>query len=133
MDAALECVAGPLVWTRFEPDGEDEAVRADPARWGDAVVVRKDTPTSYHLSVLTDDDIQGVTHVVRGRDLEPATDLHVLLHGLLGLRTPRYHHHRLILDREGAKLSKSIGSRALRDIRAAGVSASELVGALGFG
>ena len=77
------------------PDGAESVVAAQPERWGDAVIARKEVPTSYHLSVVVDDALQGVTHVVRGQDLEAATDLHVLLQDLLGLPTPRYHHHPL--------------------------------------
>ena len=105
---------------------------ADPARWGDVVVVRKDAPTSYHLSVVVDDALQGVTHIVRGSDLEAATDVHRLLQGLLGLPVPAYHHHGLIRDEEGEKLGKSRGSRSLRALREAGVSRDEVLAGLGF-
>ena len=84
------------------------------------MIVRKDIPTSYHLSVVADDALQGVTHVVRGADLEAATDLHVLLQALLGLPTPRYHHHALIRDEGGDKLSKSLRFRSLADLRGGG-------------
>ena len=87
---------------------------------------RKDTPTSYHLSVVVDDAAQGITHVSRGRDLEAATDIHVLLQMLLGLPSPIYTFHRLILDDEGKKLAKSRGSTSLRDLRAAGWSAGDV-------
>lgn len=93
---------------------------ARPQRWGDAVLQRKDTPTSYHLSVVVDDAAQGITHVTRGRDLEAATDIHVLLQMLLGLPTPYYHFHRLLLTDNGEKLAKSKGSQSLRDLRAQG-------------
>lgn len=119
--------------TRFALDGTHSRVTAEPARWGDAVLARKETPTSYHLSVVHDDALQEVTHVVRGADLETATDLHVLLQALLGLPTPLYHHHGLLRDREGAKLSKSLSSTALVDLRAAGVAPSRIREALGFG
>ena len=110
-----------------------ETVRvAHPARWGDAVIVRRDVPTSYHLAVVVDDAHQGVTHVVRGRDLEAATDLHVLLQALLGLPTPRYHHHGLILGPDGAKLAKSKASESLVDLRARGQTAEGLRASLGF-
>ncbi len=100
-------------------------VTANPARWGDALLVRKDIPTSYHLSVVLDDAIQKITHVVRGQDLEAATDLHVLLQAVLRLPTPRYHHHPLLTD--GAdKLSKSKGSESLADLRAAGVRPQDI-------
>ena len=77
----------------------ESVVAARPERWGDAVLARKEVPTSYHLSVVLDDALQGITHVVRGQDLEAATDLHVLLQDLLGLPTPRYRHHPLIARR----------------------------------
>jgi glutamyl-Q tRNA(Asp) synthetase len=93
---------------------------ARPQRWGDVVLQRKDTPTSYHLSVVVDDAAQGITHVTRGRDLEAATDIHVLLQMLLGLPTPIYHFHRLLLGDDGEKLAKSKGSQSLRDLRSAG-------------
>lgn len=105
---------------------------ADPARWGDVVVVRKDAPTSYHLSVVVDDALQGVTHVVRGRDLEAATDVHRLLQALLGLPLPVYHHHELVRDDEGEKLGKSRGSRSLRALHEAGMSRDEILAGLGF-
>ena len=105
---------------------------AHPERWGDVVLVRKDIPTSYHLSVVVDDAAQGVTHVTRGGDLEAATDIHVLLQRLLGLPSPLYAHHKLILDEGEQKLSKSRGSRSLRDLRAAGLSAADVRTRLGF-
>ena len=81
------------------------------------VLARKETPTSYHLSVVVDDALQGVTHVVRGQDLYQATSVHRVLQALLGLPAPLYHHHRLILDAEGKKLSKSTRATALRELR----------------
>jgi glutamyl-Q tRNA(Asp) synthetase len=132
MGAALAQAPGPHRVTRFVLDGRDSIIEAQPARWGDAVIVRKEVPTSYHLSVTFDDAVQGITHVVRGRDLEPATDLHVLLQALLALPSPRYHHHRLIADREGGKLSKTLKSESLAELRARGVTAAEVRQALGF-
>lgn len=122
-----------LDYPTFSPSGETGLRRADPARWGDVVVVRKDTPTSYHLSVVVDDALQGVTHVVRGVDLEAATDVHRLLQALLGLPVPRYHHHGLILDGAGDKLAKSRDSRSLRALREAGATPQAIRAALGFG
>ena len=95
-------------------------------------MARKEVPTSYHLSVVLDDAVQGVTHVVRGQDLEAATDLHVLLQDLLHLPTPCYRHHPLIRDSEGDKLSKSLLSESLAELRARGVSAAEVRRRLGF-
>lgn len=114
MDRAI-AMTGPLTWR------EDEAaVAADPAAWGDVVIARKETPTSYHLAVVVDDATQGVTDVVRGRDLYLATAVHVLLQRLLGLPSPAYHHHRLITDAAGRKLSKSDRDTSLASLRAAG-------------
>ncbi len=88
-----------------------------PAAWGDVVLARKETPTSYHLAVVVDDALQGVTHVVRGQDLFWSTSVHRLLQALLGLPAPTYHHHRLVLDPDGRKLSKSTRATALRELR----------------
>jgi len=127
MQAAL-AQAGPLSWTETGegPAGETGTVRADPAAWGDVVLARKDTPTSYHLAVVVDDASQGVTDVVRGRDLFHATSVHRLLQALLGLPAPRYHHHRLILDSDGRKLSKSAAATGLRELRAKGMFPADI-------
>ncbi|MFK8252703.1 glutamyl-Q tRNA(Asp) synthetase [Ancylobacter terrae] len=101
-------------------------VAADPAAWGDVVLARKEVPTSYHLSVVVDDALQGVTHVVRGRDLYFATAIHRLLQHLLGLPAPSYAHHGLVLDGEGRKLSKSLRSTGIADLRAAGATPQEV-------
>jgi glutamyl-Q tRNA(Asp) synthetase len=131
--AALQkLLPGPHAYHRFDRDGRKERVSSDPWRWGDAVIVRKDTPTSYHLSVVVDDALQGVTHVVRGQDLEAATDLHVLLQDVLGLPTPLYHHHGLVLDHEGDKLAKSRQSQSLAELRAAGATPQSVRERLGF-
>ncbi len=95
-------------------------VAADPAAWGDVVLARKDTPASYHIAVVVDDALQGVTDVVRGKDLFAATSLHRLLQILLELPAPDYRHHDLVLDDAGEKLSKSLASTTLRALRAQG-------------
>lgn len=105
---------------------------ADPARWGDVVIARRDVPTSYHLAVVMDDAAQGVTHVVRGADLLAATDLHLLLQALIGVPSPAYHHHPLIRDPSGEKLAKSRGSQSLADLRAAGITPAAIRRQLGF-
>jgi len=105
---------------------------ARPERWGDVVLQRKDTPTSYHLSVVVDDAAQAITLVTRGRDLEAATDIHVLLQMLLGLPTPYYHFHRLLLGDDGQKLAKSKGSQSLVDLRAQGWTAEDVRRAVGY-
>ena len=118
----------PLTWTEIGagPGGETGAIVGDPAAWGDVVLARKDVPTSYHLSAVVDDARQGVTHVVRGQDLFHATGLHRLLQGLLGLPHPVYHHHRLVRDAEGHKLSKSTRATGLRELRASGATPSDI-------
>lgn len=126
MARALAEAPGPHSYRRFDERGATTRVPADPARWGDAVIVRKEIPTSYHLSVVVDDAAQGVTHVVRGRDLEAATDLHVLLQRLLALPSPLYHHHALLRDGAGDKLSKSAGAPPLADLRAQGITPAAL-------
>nr|WP_238295960.1 tRNA glutamyl-Q(34) synthetase GluQRS [Methylobacterium soli] len=123
---------GAYAYLAFDSQGAVRTVPADPARWGDAVIARRDVPTSYHLAVVHDDAAQGVTHVVRGQDLEAATDLHLLLQRLLGLPSPRYHHHALIRDPAGEKLAKSKGSQSLQDLRAEGVTPAAIRAQLGF-
>jgi glutamyl-Q tRNA(Asp) synthetase len=108
------------------PDGETATVAADPAAWGDVILARKDVPGSYHLSVVVDDAHQGVTHVVRGQDLFHATGLHRLLQELLDLQLPVYHHHRLIRDADGRKLSKATGATGLRELRGAGATPDDI-------
>jgi glutamyl-Q tRNA(Asp) synthetase len=133
MAAALARV-GPLTWieTGAGPAGETGTIAADPAAWGDVILARKETPTSYHLAVVVDDARQGVTDVVRGRDLFHTTSVHRLLQALLGLPQPAYHHHRLILDADGKKLSKSTQSTGLRELRAQGVTSSDIRKAVGL-
>ncbi len=105
---------------------------ADLAGLGDIVLARRDIGTSYHLAVVVDDAAQGITHVVRGRDLFAATPIHVLLQHLLGLPTPIYHHHRLIRDENGKRLAKRDGARALATLRAQGVSPAQIRRRLGL-
>ncbi|KQP34973.1 glutamyl-Q tRNA(Asp) ligase [Methylobacterium sp. Leaf104] len=112
--------------------GAERVEAADPTRWGDPVIARRDVPTSYHLAVVMDDAAQGITHVVRGADLRASTDLHVLLQALIGAPSPRYHHHDLLLDRSGEKLAKSRGSQTLADLRAAGATGPDIRDRLGF-
>lgn len=102
-------------------------VPADPLPLGDVVLARKDAPASYHLAVTVDDAWQGITDVVRGEDLFFATHVHRLLQALLGLPTPRYHHHRLLADRQGRRLAKRDGAPTLQALRGAGVDPRRLV------
>ena len=133
MDAAL-ARAGDLAWREqgAGPEGESGHIAARPQAWGDVILARKETPTSYHLSVVIDDALQGITDVVRGEDLFHATSVHRLLQSLLDLPEPAYRHHQLIRDSSGHKLSKSTGSTGLRELRASGAKASEIRRQLGF-
>jgi glutamyl-Q tRNA(Asp) synthetase len=131
MAAALRAAAAiqrgrPLLFVELDPGGAPERVEARPERWGDAVIVRKDVATSYHLAVVADDAWQGVTHVTRGRDLYAATDLHRLLQVLLDLPAPVYEHHRLVTDGQGRKLAKSARDTSLRSLREAGATPAEI-------
>jgi glutamyl-Q tRNA(Asp) synthetase len=133
-DAAV-ARAGLLTWTEtgFGPQGQTGIVAAAPQIWGDVVLARKEAPTSYHLAVAVDDALQGVTDVVRGQDLFWSTAIHRLLQALLGLPEPIYHHHRLILDAGGRKLSKSTLATSLRELRASGATAADVRRMVGLG
>jgi glutamyl-Q tRNA(Asp) synthetase len=126
--AAAYARAGDLTWIEHGegPDGEAGAVAARPQAWGDVILARKETPTSYHLSVVIDDALQGVTDVVRGQDLFWSTSVHLLLQRLLGLPLPSYRHHRLVLDDAGRKLSKSTEATGLRELRAGGATPADI-------
>lgn len=127
MERAL-AQAGALDWseTGRGPNGETGTIAAMPQAWGAVVLARKETPTSYHLAVVIDDALQGITHVVRGQDLFWSTSVHRLLQQLLGLPAPTYYHHRLILDADGNKLSKSTQATGLRELRSQGVMPDEI-------
>ncbi|HXO71107.1 MAG TPA: tRNA glutamyl-Q(34) synthetase GluQRS [Bradyrhizobium sp.] len=125
---AARARGGDLTWSEQGegPDGETGTVAAQPQVWGDVILARKETPTSYHLSVVIDDALQGVTDVVRGQDLFWSTSVHRLLQKLLDLPAPAYRHHRLVLDAAGGKLSKSTLATGLRELRAAGATPAEI-------
>ena len=124
---------GPVSWSQFDIEtGRTTASPVQLDRWGDVVLVRKDILTTYHLSVVVDDSIQGITHIVRGQDLEAATDIHATLQSLLLLKPPLYIHHPLLRDDAGEKLSKSRLSRSLRDERSEGLTLARLKRELGF-
>ena len=114
------------------PAGETGLVSCDPHAWGDVVLARKDIGTSYHIAVVHDDALQGITHVTRGQDLFYATAVHRVLQSILELPQPVYIHHRLIPDETGRKLSKSAGDRSLASLREAGVTADDIRRELGF-
>ena len=121
--------SGRLAWH----DALAGEIEADPGSLGDVVLARKETPTSYHLAVTVDDAAQGVTLVTRGADLFAATHVHRLLQALLGLPTPRWHHHELLRDEGGARLAKRAGAPTLASLREEGVSAEAVRARLGFG
>jgi glutamyl-Q tRNA(Asp) synthetase len=131
MTKAVARLAAPLFFIE-QGSSDDSREPAQPQNWGDVVLIRKDIATSYHIAVIVDDARQGITHVVRGRDLFHATHIHRLLQHLLDLPVPVYFHHKLIDDEQGRKLSKSLGSRSLADLRAEGVSPGDVRKALGF-
>ena len=129
MKAAIERVGSALSWEEGDPANVQQA---DPTKWGDVVLARRDTPTSYHLSVVVDDALQGVTNVVRGTDLFDATAVHVLLQKLLGFDHPHYVHHPLILGDDGRKLSKSNKDTSLSSLREAGLQLSDVKRMIGL-
>jgi glutamyl-Q tRNA(Asp) synthetase len=100
--------------------------------WGDVTIAKPSVGSLYHIAVVVDDALQGVTHVVRGQDMEAATLIHQVLQRHLGFPQPHYHHHKLILDASGQKLSKSLSSTGIRALRESGVTADELKRRLGF-
>jgi len=133
MRHALDAAPAALFWSESGEGAIPYERSAEPAAWGDVVLRGRDLAASYHLAAVIDDALQGVSDVVRGRDLLAATSVHRLLQELLGLPAPQYRHHRLVLDANGAKLSKSRQSLSLGELRERGVSAGEVRAALGFG
>ena len=138
LDAAREALGG-AAWDALTfmeegsgPQGEHGAMRAAPERAGDVVLARKDVGVAYHLAVVTDDALQGVSHVIRGQDLHEAAHIQRLLQALLGLPTPIYRHHRLLLAEDGKRLAKRDRAQTLADLREGGVSAGRLRAELGF-
>ncbi|MGH7048319.1 MAG: tRNA glutamyl-Q(34) synthetase GluQRS [Stellaceae bacterium] len=123
-------LTGPLDWIE-EAGGAPRRIAADPAPLGDVVLARKDVPASYHLAVTVDDAIQGVSLVTRGEDLTPSTHIHRVLQALLGLPTPRYHHHPLVTDAVGRRLAKRDAAPTIRAMRAAGMQPEEVIARAG--
>jgi glutamyl-Q tRNA(Asp) synthetase len=112
----------PLTWH----DQRSGIITADAASLGDVVLARKDIPTSYHLAVTVDDALQAITHVIRGKDLYHATHIHRLLQALLGLPTPRYDHHPLLVGPNGQRLAKRDAAQTLRALRRCGVTPQDI-------
>ena len=128
IDRALEALGGVPSWHEEGngPAGETGLVRFDPRAWGDVLVARKDFPASYTLAVVVDDAEQRISTVIRGQDLFYATAVQRVLQELLGLPTPAYRHHRLILGPDGRKLSKTLRDTSLASLRDQGVSPREI-------
>lgn len=127
LDRALESIDSALV---FEADGV--RTTAEPQRLGDAILARKEFPTSYHLASVHDDAQQGVTHVIRGEDLREAAHLHVLLQHLMRWPTPTYRHHRLICGADGKRLAKRDQAATLQSMREAGETPATIRRRLGL-
>jgi len=128
-------IAGKAAFAYTEIDEGFAAERrlTRPECWGDVVIQRKETATSYHLAVVVDDARQHITHVVRGADLRAATDIHRLLQVLMGLPEPVYHHHRLLTDASGRKLAKRDGDTSLAALRERGLTPSDIRRMVGLG
>jgi len=124
LERALESVSSPLTWLDLELGVQT----AQPELLGDVVLVRKDIGCSYHLAVVWDDGLQGVTRITRGMDLCEATHIQRVLQAVLGLRTPEYHHHPLLCDTSGRRLAKRDQSETLRSLRERGVMPAEILG-----
>lgn len=114
------------------PDGETGVIQARPETAGDIVLARKDVGVAYHLAVVHDDALQGVTHVIRGHDLFEAAHIQRLLQALLSLPTPAYRHHGLLVGPDGKRYAKRDRAQTLRELRAAGVTAAALRAELGL-
>lgn len=136
LDAARAALGGFEALTFLEegggPAGERGVLSALPELAGDIVLARKDVGVAYHLAVVVDDALQAISHVVRGQDLFEACHVQRLLQALLGLPTPVYRHHRLLLGPDGKRFAKRDRAETLRDLRAGGMSARDLRAELGF-
>ncbi|HEX7885458.1 MAG TPA: tRNA glutamyl-Q(34) synthetase GluQRS [Phenylobacterium sp.] len=131
LDAAARKLGG-FGGLGFVEDGEG-AIAARPQLGGDVVLARKDVGIAYHLAVTVDDALQGVTHVIRGRDLFEATHVQRLLQALLGLPTPLYRHHALLVGPDGRRFAKRDRAETLRSLRERGMAGADLRKELGFG
>ena len=134
MKRAAETLTAPLLYHETGLDSGPQKVRPEAllSQVGDVVLQRRNGQIAYHLAVVVDDALQGVSDVVRGADLAEATQIHVLLQSLLGLPTPRYHHHKLIRDSAGKRLAKRDDATAISTLRSQGQSANDIRRSLGF-
>ncbi|MGB2357610.1 MAG: tRNA glutamyl-Q(34) synthetase GluQRS [Paracoccaceae bacterium] len=134
MKRAAETLTAPLLYHETGLDSGPQKIRLEAllSQVGDVVLQRRNGQIAYHLAVVVDDALQGVSDVVRGADLAEATQIHVLLQSLLGLPTPRYHHHKLIRDSAGKRLAKRDDATAISTLRSQGQSANDIRRSLGF-
>lgn len=129
LSAAREVLGSEFDRLAYTVWADRKGLRIEPARperFGDVVLARKDTPTSYHLACCHDDALQGITHIIRGEDLREVTSVHTLLQALMGWPQPVYHFHPLILGPDGKKLSKRFGDKSLSDYRKEGMTADDI-------
>jgi glutamyl-Q tRNA(Asp) synthetase len=133
MTQALTLAPSDLSWREFGETNRERLEPANPAIWGDVALKRRGAPATYHVAVVVDDALQGVTDVVRGRDIFAATGLHRLLQVLLDYEAPCYRHHRLVLDAAGEKMSKSAASSPLLRLRQQGMTPADIRESLGLG
>lgn len=119
---AAQAITGPLTWHDAQTGWQNAQAEAG----GDIVIARRDVGTAYALAVVVDDAAQGITDVVRGRDLFEATHAQRLLQALLGLPTPRYHHHALLLGADGRRLAKRDTGETLAALRVGGMAPADL-------
>ena len=133
-DAAIRTIGTDLTFDERGkgPAGQHGLQTTDAAIFGDIVLGRKDVGVSYHLAVTIDDHVQGVTLVTRGEDLFAAASIQRLLQALLGLNTPDYFHHKLILHESGRRLAKRDQDVTLKALRANGVTPEEIYERLGL-
>lgn len=130
--AGKKLAGTPLAFSELDDEGGERRIVCAPQRWGDVIILRKEFPASYVIAVVVDDARQGITHVTRGMDLFAATDMQRLLQVLLDLPEPLYHHHRLILDATGRKLSKSQRDTSLASLREGGASPAKIRSLVGL-
>ena len=130
LTAARKAVGGFAQLTFNEegegPEGETGPIKVRPELLGDVVLGRKDVGVAYHLAVVMDDALQGITHVIRGEDLFEATHIQRLLQALLGLPEPTYRHHRLLVGPDGKRFAKRDKAQTLRELRAGGMTPAQL-------
>ena len=93
----------------------------------DPVIARRDVGASYHIAVTHDDHVQGITDIVRGEDFLEQTPLHVLIQNLMGWTTPCYHHHPLVTDESGRKLSKLDKDITIKSLRESGLTPADVL------